>query len=83
MCTIEFSVWVASYISRGTLYLASLGDYSSTVFGCLNEPNKIVHKQITRHHNAGMREIRKELRSLHPGVWASKAIQVGSIFRGM
>lgn len=77
------SCCLVGIIWRGTLYLANLGD-SRAVVGCLNEQSKIVAEQLTRDHNAGMEEIRQELRSLHPddsqivvlknGVWRIKGI---------
>ena len=84
------SCCLVGIIWRGTLYLANLGD-SRAVVGCSNGQNKIVAEQLTRDHNAGMEEIRQELRSLHPddsqivvlknGVWRIKGIiQVGNIF---
>ncbi|KAJ1272400.1 hypothetical protein BS78_06G199300 [Paspalum vaginatum] len=77
------SCCLVGIIWRGTLYLANLGD-SRAVVGCLSGPNKIVAEQLTRDHNAGMEEIRQELKSLHPddsqivvlknGVWRIKGI---------
>nr|CAB3488048.1 unnamed protein product [Digitaria exilis] len=77
------SCCLVGIIWRGTLYLANLGD-SRAVVGCLNGPNKILAEQLTRDHNAGMEEIRQELKSLHPddsqivvlknGVWRIKGI---------
>ncbi|CAN6240630.1 unnamed protein product [Urochloa humidicola] len=77
------SCCLVGIIWRGTLYLANLGD-SRAVVGCSNGPNKIVAEQLTRDHNAGMEEIRQELKSLHPddsqivvlknGVWRIKGI---------
>jgi pyruvate dehydrogenase phosphatase len=83
------SCCLVGIIWRGTVYLANLVD-SRAVIGCSNGPNKIVAEQLTRDHNAGMEEIRKELQSLHPddsqivvlknGVWRIKGIiQVGNI----
>lgn len=48
------------------LYVANLGD-SRAVKGYLAKPNKIAAEQLTSDHNANRKEVRRELRTTHPG----------------
>ncbi|XP_074354192.1 putative protein phosphatase 2C 43 [Apium graveolens] len=48
------------------LYVANLGD-SRAVKGYLAKPNKIAAEPLTSDHNANMKEVRDELKAMHPG----------------
>lgn len=48
------------------LYVANLGD-SRAVKGYLSRSNKIAAEQLTSDHNASRKEVRRELKSMHPG----------------
>ena len=77
------SCCLAGVIWKGTLYVANLGD-SRAVIGSIGRSNKIIAEQLTIEHNASRKEIRQELRSLHPedsqivvmkyGTWRIKGI---------
>ncbi|KAI4310670.1 hypothetical protein MLD38_035629 [Melastoma candidum] len=77
------SCCLVGVIWRGTLYVGNVGD-SRAVLGTLSRSDKLVAEQLTKEHNAGMEEVRQELRSLHPddsqivvmkhGVWRVKGI---------
>ncbi|GAV63961.1 PP2C domain-containing protein [Cephalotus follicularis] len=77
------SCCLVGVIWRGTLYIANLGD-SRAVIGSLGRFKKIIAEQLTTEHNAGIEEVRQELRSLHPddsqivvlknGAWRVKGI---------
>lgn len=77
------SCCLVGIISKGTLYVANLGD-SRAVVGYEGRSSKIVAEQLTTDHNASMEEVRQELQSLHPddshilvmkhGVWRIKGI---------
>ncbi|KAJ9543831.1 hypothetical protein OSB04_023538, partial [Centaurea solstitialis] len=79
------SCCIIGLISKGTLYVANMGD-SRAVIGRLRrrKSKKIVAEQITKDHNACMDEVRQELKSDHPddphivvmkqGVWRIKGI---------
>lgn len=65
------------------LYIANLGD-SRAVKGYLRGSNEIVAQQLTEDHNVSRKEIREELKSMHPddsnivyqnrGAWRIKGI---------
>lgn len=48
------------------LYVANLGD-SRAVKGYLSKSNKIAAEQLTSDHNASRKEVRRELKAMHPG----------------
>ena len=52
-------------IWRRTLYVANLGDCRA-VLGHIGRFNRIVAKQLTNDHNVRIKEVRDELRALHP-----------------
>lgn len=77
------SCCLVGVIWSGILYVANLGD-SIAVIGSLGGSNEIVAEQLTREHNANVKEVREELKSMHPddkdivnlkhGVWRIKGI---------
>ncbi|XP_044507510.1 probable protein phosphatase 2C 43 [Mangifera indica] len=77
------SCCLVGVIWSGTLYVANLGG-SIAVIGSLGGSNEIVAEQLTREHNANVKEVREELKSMHPddkdivnlkhGVWRIKGI---------
>ncbi|KAK1367443.1 Protein-serine/threonine phosphatase [Heracleum sosnowskyi] len=48
------------------LYVANLGD-SRAVKGYLSKSNKIAAEQLTSDHNASSKEVRREMKAMHPG----------------
>jgi len=52
-------------IWKRTLYVANLGDCRA-VLGHIGRFNRIVAEQLTNDHNARIKEVRDELRALHP-----------------
>ncbi|XP_027175079.1 probable protein phosphatase 2C 43 [Coffea eugenioides] len=67
------SCCLVGVIWEGKLFVANLGD-SRAVLGCVGQKmlsclcqsKRVTAKQLTKDHNANMKEVRQELRSSHP-----------------
>ncbi|KAL3534168.1 hypothetical protein ACH5RR_002629 [Cinchona calisaya] len=67
------SCCLVGVIWERTLYVANLGDSRAVLgsvgqrmIGCLCRSEGVTAKQLTKDHNASVKEVRKELRTLHP-----------------
>eukprot|EP00250_Pteridium_aquilinum_P007653 c17323_g1_i1 orf=278-1396(-) len=78
------SCCLVGVICNGKIYIANLGDSRAVLGSVYKTTEAVTHIQLTSEHNAGVEDVRQELKSLHPedssivvlrhGIWRVKGI---------